>query len=57
MVKKRLEVKLGFWDKVRKYNGKKHLEIKLGFWNNVQKYNGKKMFKGKVWVLGQCTEI
>ena len=31
MIKKLLEVKLGFWDNVRKYNGKKLLEIKLGF--------------------------
>ena len=28
---KMLEIKLGFWDNVRKYNGKKFLEIKLGF--------------------------
>ena len=31
MVKKRIEIKLGFWDNVRKYNGKKLIEIKLGF--------------------------
>ena len=31
MVKKHIEIKLGFWDNVRKYNGKKLIEIKLGF--------------------------
>ena len=40
MLKKLIEIKLGFWDNVRKYKGKKLLEIKLGFWDNVPKYNG-----------------
>ena len=31
--KKPIEIELGFWDNVRKYNGKKLLEIKLGFWD------------------------
>ena len=26
-------MKLGFWDNIRKYNGKKKLEIKLEFWD------------------------
>ena len=33
MLKKTIEIKLGFWDNVRKYKGKKHLGIKLGFRN------------------------
>ena len=31
------DMKLGFWDNVRKYNGKKLIEIKLGLWDNVRK--------------------
>ena len=37
---KLLEIKLGFWVNVRKYNDKKLLEIKLGSWNNVRKSDG-----------------
>ena len=29
---KLIEIKLGFWDNIRKYNGKQLLEIELGFW-------------------------
>ena len=43
--KKLLEIKLGFGDSARKYNGKKKLlEIKLGFGDSARKYNGKKNF-------------
>ena len=42
-VKKLIEIKLGFWDNVQKYNDKKLLEIKFGFGDNVQKYNDKKL--------------
>ena len=33
MLKKLKEIKLGFWDNVRKCNGKKLLEIKPEFWD------------------------
>ena len=33
--KKLIDIRLGFWDNVRKYNGKKLMEIKLGFLDNV----------------------
>ena len=39
----KIDIKLGFWGNVRKYNGKKIIEIKLGFWDNVRKFNGKNL--------------
>ena len=57
MVKKLLEIKLGFWDHVRKHNVKKLTEIKLGFWDNVRKYNGKKTFGDNAWVLGHARML
>ena len=50
---------LGFWDNVRKHNGKKLIEIKLGFGDNVRKYNGKKKLidiKLGFWDMNACCK-
>ena len=43
IVTKIILINLGFWDNIRKHNGKKLIDIKLGFWDvdNVRIYNGK----------------
>ena len=59
MVKKNLiEIKLGFWDNVRKYNGKNLIEIKLGICDNVLKYNGKNIIEIKLgfWDMNVCCK-